>query len=138
MVEGTEGGKKSCQPLLRYRPFQDPNAYFIEQIKRDGHQNECHQIRGRDDSRHHHNDDEGMLAILRQQRRTDEAQLTQKEYNDRQLKHHTHNERQRDEGRHIRIERNIAVHPFRHAVGAKEPERDGEQHEIGHHHAQKE
>ena len=118
-------------PIIRLHPFYNADAYLVEQIEWDGNENQRHQVGRGDDGSHQHNDDKRMLAIVGQHTGGDDAHLAKKEGYDGQLEHHTHHQRQRHEGGNVRIERDVAHHPCRHAVSAEKAEGDGEQHEVG-------
>lgn len=81
--------------MMLFRPPHHPNADFVEQVKRDGDKNECHQVGWSDDGRHEHDDNQGMLAVAGELRRFEQTHLAEEKGNDRQLEHDTHNQRQR-------------------------------------------
>ena len=76
-----------------------------------------------------------MLTVLGKHVGSDHAHLAEKESYDGKLEHYTHDQRQRHKGRDVRIERDVAYNPCRHAVSTEEAERNREQHEIGHQYA---
>lgn len=56
--------KKLCFPFY---PPNNPDADLVQQIQRDGDQDQRHQIRWGDDGGHHHDDDQGMLSVAFQE-----------------------------------------------------------------------
>ena len=121
--------------FFRLYPSDNADADFVEQIERDGDENQGHQVSWCYDGCYQHNYYKGMLTILGQHVGCHDAHFSKEEGNDGQLEHHTHDERQRDKRGDIRIKRDIAHHLRRHAISAEETERDREQHEVGHQHA---
>ena len=56
--------RQRCVRRLTFNPMYNPDADFVEQIERNGDENQGHQVGRGDDGGHQHNRDEGVLAII--------------------------------------------------------------------------
>lgn len=113
-----------------FYPANDADADLVEQIKRDGDENQGHQVGRGDDGSYQHNDDKRMLAIAGKQIGSDNAQHAKEEGYHRQLEHYAHDQCQRYKRGDIRIECYVAHHLCRNTIGAEETEGDREQHKV--------
>ena len=119
-------------------PPQDADANLEEEVKRDGDEDESHQVGWGDDRCRQHDDDKRMLAVFGKHLGVDDTQFAEEKRNDRQLEYQSHDQCQGDESGDVGIERDVAHHSFGYAVGSQKSEGDGEKHEITHQHTDNE